>query len=346
MVTQQRSTVRFAQLLALALACSSIVGRADDTPNLLDRLHATDVASALDFAGMRPWHLKMSVQLFDSYGKQTDQGTIEEWWNSPDQDRREYKTNGYAATEIRSNGKVYRTRDKDIPPYYLGVLRGQVVHPMPISKDTAAPPRPELRKTNAGKVPLECVGLVPASAHAGVMHGPVPTYCLEAGKNSLRITTMFGSEVITRNSVARFVGQEVAVDIVVSANNVKAASAHIDVLSTEEIPPGTFEPSADTPEVVPPMVDSEGLSLKSLSQPEPLFPPLAKEKHISGIVVVRAIVGTDGAIRHLELISSPSPILVLAAMTAVRQWKYAPYVPNGVPTEFETTIAVNFSFGQ
>ena len=175
MMAQQRSRARFTQSLALILACSAVAGRADDTTQLLDRLHATDAASALDFAGMKPWHLKMSVQLFDIYGKQTDQGTIEEWWNSPDQDRREYKTGGYTATEIRSNGKVYRTKDKDIPPYYLGVLRRQVVHPMPISKDPAAPPRPELRKANAGKVPLECVELVPASAHEGAPHGPVPT---------------------------------------------------------------------------------------------------------------------------------------------------------------------------
>ncbi len=207
-----------------------------------------------------------------------------------------------------ATGKYIGRASRDIPPYYLGVLRRQVVHPMPISKDAGPPPRPELRKLNAGKVPLECVDLVPASAHAGAPYGPVPSYCLDPGGNSLRITMMFGSVVIVRNTVAHFAGQEVAMDIVVSANNVKAASAHIGALSTEAIPPSTFDPSTDTPEVVPPMADSEGLNLKPLSQADPLYPAQAKAYHVSGVVVLRAVIGTNGAVRHLESISSSSPL--------------------------------------
>lgn len=79
-----------------------------------------------------------------------------------------------------------------------------------------------------------------------------------------------------------------------------------------------------------------------VSKVQPVYPPEAKEKGIGGTVVLHAIIGKDGTIQDLAVISGP-PVLVASAMDAVKQWIYKPYLLNGDPTEVETTITVNFN---
>jgi protein TonB len=75
---------------------------------------------------------------------------------------------------------------------------------------------------------------------------------------------------------------------------------------------------------------------------EPTYPTLAKEARVQGDVLLRAIIDTNGNIKDLQLVSG-HPMLVLAAIQAVQQWRYKPYLLNGQPVEVETTINVIFS---
>jgi protein TonB len=75
---------------------------------------------------------------------------------------------------------------------------------------------------------------------------------------------------------------------------------------------------------------------------EPTYPPLARSARVQGEVVLSAIISTNGAIENLQLVSG-HPMLVPAALTAVKQWRYKPYLLNGQPTEVETTITVIFT---
>lgn len=79
-----------------------------------------------------------------------------------------------------------------------------------------------------------------------------------------------------------------------------------------------------------------------VSKVTPIYPPEAKEKGIQGAVVLHAIIGKDGAVQDLAVISGP-PELVPSAMEAVKQWVYKPYLLNGEPVDVETTITVNFA---
>jgi protein TonB len=74
---------------------------------------------------------------------------------------------------------------------------------------------------------------------------------------------------------------------------------------------------------------------------EPQYPPLAKSARIQGQVVLAAIISKSGEIENLVLVSG-HPLLVPAALEAVRKWRYRPYLLNGEPVEVETTITVNF----
>jgi periplasmic protein TonB len=76
----------------------------------------------------------------------------------------------------------------------------------------------------------------------------------------------------------------------------------------------------------------------------PQYPQIAKTAHISGTVILHAIIAKDGTVQELQYISGP-PLLMRTAMDAVRQWRYKPTLLNGDPVEVDTTISVVFTLG-
>lgn len=77
---------------------------------------------------------------------------------------------------------------------------------------------------------------------------------------------------------------------------------------------------------------------------DPVYPPIAKAAKVQGTVVLHAIIGKDGAVKEVEFVSGP-PLLMRAAMDAVRQWSYKPTLLNGAPVEVDTTVTVIFALG-
>ena len=86
-------------------------------------------------------------------------------------------------------------------------------------------------------------------------------------------------------------------------------------------------------------------SAKLIRGPKPVYPPLAKQARIQGTVRLNAIIGKDGTIQNLTA-ASGHPLLVPAAMDAVKQWLYQPTLLNGEPVEVVTVIDVNFTLSQ
>jgi len=84
---------------------------------------------------------------------------------------------------------------------------------------------------------------------------------------------------------------------------------------------------------------SQGLLMKKVA---PVYPPQAAMKHLQGSVQLLATISKDGDITHIKLLSGEA-ILARAAIDAVKQWKYKPYLLNSQPTEIQTQITVNFT---
>src|ERR1700693_3290985 len=84
---------------------------------------------------------------------------------------------------------------------------------------------------------------------------------------------------------------------------------------------------------------SQGLLIKKV---QPAYPPLARQARIQGTVLLQAEISKDGAIETLRLISG-HPMLAPAAIEAVKQWRYKPYMLNGEPVAVETQVQVNFT---
>lgn len=84
---------------------------------------------------------------------------------------------------------------------------------------------------------------------------------------------------------------------------------------------------------------TQGLLIRKI---QPAYPPLARQARIQGSVLLQAEISKDGTIENLRLISG-HPMLAPAAIEAVKQWRYKPYILNGEPVEVETQITVNFT---
>jgi periplasmic protein TonB len=107
-------------------------------------------------------------------------------------------------------------------------------------------------------------------------------------------------------------------------------------------PPSTIR----KPEEKRPMKVSEGVEQAQLiSRIDPRYPILAVQTRKEGTVVLHAIISRDGSITALDVISG-HPLLVKAAVDAVRQWRYLPTLLHGEPVEVETTITVIFRLQQ
>jgi len=78
---------------------------------------------------------------------------------------------------------------------------------------------------------------------------------------------------------------------------------------------------------------------------QPQYPPEAGRERVEGTVVLLAVIGTDGTVKDLRVESGPS-VLAQAAIDAVKQWRYKPYLLNGSPVEIDSRITINFTMSR
>jgi protein TonB len=79
-----------------------------------------------------------------------------------------------------------------------------------------------------------------------------------------------------------------------------------------------------------------------LRRVSPIYPDFARRSGITGSVVLSGTVTTDGVVKHIKVISG-NAMLADAAVRAVNQWRYSPFIYNGKPVETETRIVLNFN---
>jgi len=100
------------------------------------------------------------------------------------------------------------------------------------------------------------------------------------------------------------------------------------------------QPSA--PSITPQRVRvAPAQATKLKSKVDPVYPPLAKQAHIQGVVRFAAIISKDGRVQNIQLMSG-HPLLVPAAEDAIKRWQYSETLVNGTPVEVATQIEVEF----
>jgi protein TonB len=133
-----------------------------------------------------------------------------------------------------------------------------------------------------------------------------------------------------------------------SAQSPWAAMLHLPQPPPAPAPAPSVPAAALKPPVPPaqPTAVSKGVQMaKLIHQVLPAYPQVARMAGLTGIVELEAIIGKDGRIKELRAVSG-HPLLIPAALDAVRQWLYSPTLLSGDPVEVVTTIDVNFTLAR
>jgi protein TonB len=122
--------------------------------------------------------------------------------------------------------------------------------------------------------------------------------------------------------------------------------AVIDLTQIPRPEPPKLAPLATVPVTRAPLrVGGKVQAAKLVRQVTPVYPPLARQARISGIVRLEAVISRSGVIESLQVMSG-HPLLTQAALDAVRQWVYQPTLLNNMPVEVLTQIDVNFKLAE
>jgi TonB family protein len=332
-----------ANLVALAALTFSSAARADDAAAIRARLERAATVSSLDDLTSRPWHAKLAVTLFDAKGKNPVDATVE-YWKAGEDWLRVINVGSNTETTLRHDGKAYRGVSGSEVPYLARTVFEEFLHPGPLGidfEDTT----PELRKQSFGKVSLDCIMLThPIKRVAFAPLGLFPTYCLDPTADHLRASFDFGSRSVSIYSFGRFLDRDVAMQFSMGEDTVIVATAKVVSLTTFTPTPDKFLPTSQLAPVVSPVtkISSGVMQGMILTKAQPMYPQAARVGGVTGAVVLRAIIGRDGHIHTLRVMSAPDPNLAVSALAAVRQWTYKPYLLNGEPTEVDTTVVVNY----
>jgi len=142
-------------------------------------------------------------------------------------------------------------------------------------------------------------------------------------------------------------GEPVEVDTTISVLYTLGGKSLKDAMDSAAAQPPSDAPQPDSsaPDSERIRVGGNVASASIVHQVTPVYPPIAKVAHISGTVLLHAIIAKDGTIEQLDVVSGP-PLLLKSAMDAVRQWVYRPTLVNGEPFRVDTTVSVVFSLDE
>jgi len=317
-----------------------------ETKNLMLLAYKTNGLTGDD---IKPWHLKASYTVLDENGKTTDQGTYEEFFVSPTKYKRSFTGTDYKYTEYGTEKGVMFSGDQNKQFRRADELRSEFLDPLP------GPQSIEQRsyfskQLAAGGVKLTCVSLKDAN---GNPYGP--NWCFDTDAPLLRVGAPSRGVRSLHNGIVSFQGRSIPGDLKFVQQHKPAFTAHLD--SIEVIPSideAFFVPPADaTPlkvaivNISPPeriSVSGGVMAGALIKRVRPDYPPIARAARVQGTVVLQAIISKDGYITNLHVISGP-PMLQQAAMDAVKEWRYRPYLLLGQPVEVQTTVNVIFTLG-
>src|SRR5215472_7020633 len=221
-----------------------------------------------------------------------------------------------------------------LPMIYFDVLPKTTLQTMLIAPPPPPPPPPP----PAAPAPVKIVKVIPRQFDAGKLMAPksVPKEIAQIKEEELPPATSGAAGVVggVPGGVAGGTPGGVLGGIICS----------VPTAAPPPPPPPPVKKEAPPP---PKRITIGGnvQQAKLVRQPKPVYPPLAKQARISGIVHLAAVISKDGTIQDLKVISG-HPLLIPAALEAVKQWVYQPTLLNGEPVEVQTQIDVNFTLSQ
>jgi TonB family protein len=302
---------------------------------------------------LKPWHLKVNYQFDDEKGNPTEQGVFEYWWASPSVYRSTWKRGGSVHSEWHTaDGRHFIQATGEPLNIYEYWLQSALLSPLPATRELD-PAKSILIDHSLGSanVHSRCLMVVPAEITEPIAKtlpfGLYPEYCVNKSLPILLGYYRFGSVMVKCLNVVKMQGKSVPRELLILEQSRQILEANAE-------PADSLDPSA--PALTPPpgveQVDSERTPVRDsvssrllVKKIAPVYPDDAKTAHIQGKVVLQTVIGPDGRVQDVRLVSTPSPSLALSAFHAVSQWQYKPFQVDGKQASVETTVEVNFSLG-
>jgi TonB family protein len=313
-----------------------------------------------DSPELKPWHLKATYQIYDEKGTPSEQGTYEYWWASPKIYRSTWTRPGVSFSDWHTaEGTSLRQTSGSHLKYFERTINSILLFSLP-GRAALESGRMKLElnavPTETGE--LACVSSIQQWEQDGKLQTPsssaADNNCFDPSTFALRISYFNSirkefSQIVTtqgrylpRNVVASYGKQRLFTVSVDSIDGLKPDDAALpppldavldDQASCQKSESGSWPPCD---------VKSRALVKRAV----PSYPFMAKAAHEQGTVVLAGVIGTNGGIRDLEVLTSPSSRLSHSAMNAVEQWEYKPYMLNGKPVKVETTINVIYALSK
>jgi hypothetical protein len=293
---------------------------------------ATSKVNGLIGPDVQPWHIKASFRILDESGLAPDAGTYEEFWAAPTKFKRTFTTSKFSQTSYGTEKGLFRSGQREDVPFLIDTIHRELINPM-LNPEFLAHESFMSSSSDLDGEKVDCLMFSAESVPSG------RSWCVRSGQLVLRRTSFTGEslQVIHDRSLS-FEGRFVAGDLRFLRAGKLALTVHVD--SVEALDPQVdIQPSPDALPLRRRINVSAGVAVGMLQHhPAPVYPPGA---NVSGTVVMHAVIGVDGSVQELSIVSGPSE-LQQAALNAVRTWTYKPYLLNNEPVEVMTQINVVF----
>jgi TonB family protein len=228
-------------------------------------------------------------------------------------------------------------------------------------------PLPRARDLDPARVKLDpaggpsCFAIVPAerpdagSDGKSAGDGLFPTYCFDRDAPVLRTISSLERVLTQYSHVRGWQGKFLPRNVEISEGDHKLLTARVEMVEEIDATDPALSPPQSAPETE--VFVSNDVSLRDVQldmdaarrmlkkRIEPEYPADAKKAGVEGTVVLEAMIGTDGRIHDLRVMSAPEASLAASSFAAVSQWEYRPYVMGGRTVPVQTTVTVTFSLG-
>jgi TonB family protein len=334
--------------------------------------------NGLSVPDLQPWHFKASYQIFDAQGNAKGHGTYEEFWVNQTKFKQIITSDTLTQTKFGTDHGMMGVGDQVQPalPWQLNALRRDLTNPLPSessldTEDFADQP------DDGGNGHTRCISVSGPARFTRKADGATTyseekrvlgVFCFNREKPILETRTEGATKTTFSNPVT-LQGHYLPRNIELTINGQVVLSANLDVIENiKTVNDADFTPPADAI----PVRDIKLVSIKRtepgtdagmptnqgqvnisggvaygllLSKVDPIYPAAAKAGRVQGTVVLQAKIGKDGHVSDLHVVSGPA-LLQEAAVDAVNQWTYRPYLLNGNPVEVMTTVNVVFMLGE
>ena len=312
-----------------------------------DLLTAAAAANGLMGSDLRPWHIRISFKTRNWKGDDVlSSGSFEEFWAGPTRYKRSFVTQTFSQVEYGTAEGIRRTGDPNDPDRELIRIADMFLNPIDIDRAALEKTRLEKKERKIGSASLSCIDGSDNLDSTMIHHS---TYCFSDNSLMLRIIVNRRNLREVRNRILELQGRYLAGDIEEFLNsppelsNKPILESHVEIAeSLQTIPDSVITAPSDAiaaPEVI--SLNEKQTSSKLLTHPNPIYPPIARAAHVFGAVVLSLEIRTDGRVSNVQVISG-HPMLQQAALNAVRQWTYKPFIENGRPVEAKTQVAISF----